>query len=225
MKRIKYKLGTFELITTKLRVSDPCYEKKTWCAGVINNCLPGIWKTIMTERVNIEHRWDVNRILIAYTGSLKNLKFKENKIHAGMDAGMIGIFDDKFYRVNYNEDYLQIGEAESFKRNGEQNDKHEYERAIKLLQNPLKLKEEMIQYYQSKIDNYESTKEFTKNYVYPITSTRDWYEICCDKSQSNIGAGVIRNGVICSSGYGDGSGAVYIAKNKDGKIIGIKVEF
>ena len=37
-------LGDFHLSGTQLRVSDPSYEKDTWCSGVVENCQPGTWE-------------------------------------------------------------------------------------------------------------------------------------------------------------------------------------
>ena len=43
MRRNYHKLGQFELTGSDMRISYPCYEKSTWCSGMISYCLPGRW--------------------------------------------------------------------------------------------------------------------------------------------------------------------------------------
>ena len=36
-------LGTFEVTSDKLVISDPCYHLGTWCMGTLSNVEPGLW--------------------------------------------------------------------------------------------------------------------------------------------------------------------------------------
>lgn len=52
-----------------------------------------------------------------------------------------------------------------------------------------------------------------------------FYKICCHTTLSEQQCGIVKNGLVSSSGYGDGSYPVYAKYNKDNEIVGIKVEF
>jgi hypothetical protein len=54
----------------------------------------------------------------------------------------------------------------------------------------------------------------------------EWYEKACDITLSEESAGTIDEcGLVSSSGYGDGGYACYTARNRDGYITGIRIEF
>jgi hypothetical protein len=36
-------LGTFTNKSGKMMISDPCYEKGTWCQGIVDNVRTGAW--------------------------------------------------------------------------------------------------------------------------------------------------------------------------------------
>ena len=52
-----------------------------------------------------------------------------------------------------------------------------------------------------------------------------WYDMCCKITLADKGAGVIEGGVVSSSGFGDGGYDCYSLKDKQGKIVAIKVVF
>lgn len=51
-----------------------------------------------------------------------------------------------------------------------------------------------------------------------------WYGHMCDKTLSETGWGTYDNGVVSSSGVGDGSYKLLVAKHK-GKVVGIAIDF
>lgn len=53
----------------------------------------------------------------------------------------------------------------------------------------------------------------------------EWYEMVCDITLDKSQWGVLPNGVVSSSGYGDGGYGVYIAENDKGETIGVAVVF
>jgi len=57
-----------------------------------------------------------------------------------------------------------------------------------------------------------------------ICADEPWYSICCDRTLSEVGAGVIPWGVVSSSGYGDGSYDAYYLE-QDGKVVAIAIDF
>ena len=52
-----------------------------------------------------------------------------------------------------------------------------------------------------------------------------WYEKMCSYTLGKKSWGTYDEGVVSSSGIGDGVYRMYIKKNKEGKIVGIKVDF
>ncbi len=277
-------LGTFEMVSGVARISDPCYDRKTWCSGKLDNVKNGTWKTQVIKKTetytyNSNEDWckgktftDHRNVLIAvhesFDKSIHTDKRNVDKlINGGMDAGMAGIFDDQFYKKNYKEDYIKFGEKEY---NDAQRDWRRKENNIEKLltevrgavyKEPTKeeqeasdirvtlavLKSQIVSLPASIEENKKKKgfEEFAKRdarYLKEmkqrlarykanpipenlIERTRDWYEICCDKSLSNIGAGVIKNGVVCSSGYGDGGYTTLAVYDANGQVVGIKLIF
>ena len=94
------KLGKFKVESGVVRVSDPCYDRKTWCAGTIDGVKKGEW---VAEAISFnEGEWG-NRIgyLIAFH---KDYKFDIDKtrevanFQVGVDSGQAGIYDDKYFK-------------------------------------------------------------------------------------------------------------------------------
>lgn len=52
-----------------------------------------------------------------------------------------------------------------------------------------------------------------------------WYEKMCDKTLTEPQWGTYDSGVASSSGYGDGSYSLYVAKNDEDEIIGILIDY
>ena len=53
----------------------------------------------------------------------------------------------------------------------------------------------------------------------------DFYWKVCDTTESEKQAGIVDNTVVSSSGYGDGCYDVYVARNKNDKVIAASIEF
>lgn len=52
-----------------------------------------------------------------------------------------------------------------------------------------------------------------------------WYDKMCALTISDEGWGSYSEGVVSSSGYGDGSYPLYLSRNNDGKVVGFVVDF
>lgn len=91
------KLGTFEVTSGKLVVSDPCYSRGTWCMGILEGVRKGTW----TARIFIsdEKEWGkrVAELEVLHSG-VKDppaLGLWENTgIDVGVDSGQAGFWDD-----------------------------------------------------------------------------------------------------------------------------------
>lgn len=223
MKKELIDLGTFEVVSGVLRLSDPCYDKKTWCAGSVDNVLNGTWKSQVVKKT--EDNWGHRcRKLIAVHESFtkETCTFKKLKIDVGVDSGQAGIFDDKFYQVNYDEDCRLVGNLE-YEHNMYNNHRQRLDKDMyKMLAENAQTEASRQQYLKivKEIEAGPPKIDYSKAEL-----TKDWYEVCSDKSLSNIGAGVIRGGVVSSSGYGDGSYTAYAAYNQDNQVVGIKILF
>ena len=237
-------LGTFEIVSGVVRISDPCYDKKTWCAGKITDVLNGTWKAQVIKKKEVYEyvgkveAWakgqsftDHCNVLIAVHESFDKLVHTDKRlttINGGMDAGMAGIFDDKFYKKNYKKDYFQVGRLEYDYSSTSHYRTHDVEHAQAMLDKSKQIssRKELIPIYEEMLaqanDRLTNPKALDYSKAAP---TRDWYEICCDKSLSNVGAGVIDYGVVSSSGYGDGGYSTYAVYNQDGRVVGIKLRF
>ena len=116
-------IGTFEVKGDQLRVSDPCYERDTWCAGVIKKVLPGKWNAMVEMWSNDKtHGWGERVAVLRvehedYTGRLlnKQMTYEDSGIDVGVDSGQCGIYDESRYQLDgkgeYGEDGTWYGEA------------------------------------------------------------------------------------------------------------------
>lgn len=97
------RLGTFEVKSGKLQVTDPCYDKGTWCAGTLKKVRNGTWvgHVVRTDETRGKYGPDGirNAEVHAYHSDLKKLptRWTKSKIHVGVDSGQAGIFDEAAY--------------------------------------------------------------------------------------------------------------------------------
>ena len=94
-------LGTFEQETTRMRVSDPCYDKETWCAGTIENVRPGVYEAVVGQ--SDEGGWGVRvaELSIRHEDAGRNrIEWHESDIDVGVDSGQAGVFDDKYFKCD-----------------------------------------------------------------------------------------------------------------------------
>lgn len=105
------KLGDMAISSGVVRISDPCYDKDTWCAGTIKNVKTGVWKT--STVLSDEGEWGVrNAVLMAHHSDhpavSTSLSWKKKRIDVGVDSGQAGIFDDAYYKGG-EDDYGEDG--------------------------------------------------------------------------------------------------------------------
>ena len=99
------KVGTFLTKSRVIRISDPCYDKKVWCCGTVQNCRIGKWSAFVVE--SDEGDWGTRIAeLVAVHGDvstpeaqiiLDRTDWKDSNIDVGVDSGQCGIFDDSEY--------------------------------------------------------------------------------------------------------------------------------
>ena len=164
----------FTIESGKICVSDPCYNKGTWCAAWDLEAQTGVWNCEVIK--SYEGLWgervkEINAIAgeIYPEGCIPiDLPWKKLEFDIGVDSGQCGIFDYEKYPDGEN-----TGE-------------------------------------------YEDENSF--------------YGKCCNltlpEDDSKEPFGVLENGIVSSSGFGDGSYIMYglYEENRE-KLIGVKVIF
>jgi len=99
-------VGSFKIQSGHLRISDPCYDKDTWCTGIIKNVKKGEWEAHM-KMIDL----DCNVAeLIAYhkdisKSTIRGQKWIDQGIEVGVDSGQCGIFDDFLYPTEKTGEY------------------------------------------------------------------------------------------------------------------------
>ena len=94
-------IGAFNISSGKIRVTDPCYTKDTWCSGVLENCRTGIWKAYVEEQD--EDNWGkrIAELIIEFESEKlsKILDWEKVDIIVGVDSGQAPgeYFDSKSF--------------------------------------------------------------------------------------------------------------------------------
>jgi len=223
-------LGKFEVISNILRISDPCYNKSTWCAGTVKAALPGTWGAQVLKK---DYKGDGDmrcRKLVAvhWTFNKHKVTIKKLKISVGVDSGCCGIFDNKFYQKNYKVKQALTGILEYEKRQCEWQ---------------CKTNDEIIKPWRERKEGFnngeadkamndlvtrleQSNKDYRDSFLNEKPEeTKDWVEVVSDKTFTDVGAGVVDHGCVSRSGYGDGSYVAYAAYDREDRVVGVKILF
>lgn len=85
------------ILGNKVRVSDPCYDIDTWCAGTLDNVLPGEY-TCFKQRVD-QGKWGVRiaNIEVRHKDYLHVDPTELQTIDVGVDSGQCGIYDLDYF--------------------------------------------------------------------------------------------------------------------------------
>ena len=236
-------LGNFICESGILRISDPCYDLKVWCAGQLENCKKGTWKAIANYQeddifynVNYELEgglpFKTYRVssLICYHSDINfdNIIF-DNKADftVGVDSGQSGIFC-----LNHYQDNSIVPEDFKFEYNGYYR-KEFFKDKITGEYDHFSL---IMKYYEQKdpitgFDNFidmNDVKFISKPCIEKWICSDNhekWYDMCCSKTldRETLG-GVIPFGAVSSTGYGDGSYECTYQKINN-EIVAIKINY
>jgi hypothetical protein len=90
-------LGTFEVKSGRLLVTDPCYKIGTWCQGTLESVRNGTWHACV-ERQNLND-WGIRnwKIRITHSDFLNKKPDVATDIDVGVDSGQAGFFDRAEY--------------------------------------------------------------------------------------------------------------------------------
>jgi len=104
-------LGTFELTTSTVLLTDPCYEKGTWCTGELE-ARTGTWnaQVLLRDDKGGGHR---NAMLsMAHVSvsleSLEPSSMEKTDIDVGVDSGQAGLFE----KIRFPDDKAQLDSNE-----------------------------------------------------------------------------------------------------------------
>ena len=94
------------LLDTKAHISDPSYAPDCWCAGSVENMLPGIYHCYAT--VSDEGDWGDRCAQIEVVHeSCKNPTYPiQLDLDIGVDAGLCGIYDYDYF-LKFQENWLE----------------------------------------------------------------------------------------------------------------------
>lgn len=241
MKRKTDRIGTITL-GDKVHVSDPCYETNCWCAGTLDNVLPGRYQC---KIVRVEEDWCGPEIQGVFS-RVKSLTICHEDYQAkprelvpidvGVDSGQAGFYDADYYQQYHQGNgrnhcsrvwYDRVCDCTQ-KRvpNPEYMDKPTY--AKEKLGIEIVSDEELGEAYEkvhAGLMTEEQLKELRSRWL-EVKMRYDEESLC---QWPTIGVGYASTlddrCVVSSSGYGDGSYDCFVARNTEGKIIAAKLVF
>jgi hypothetical protein len=93
------KLGSFTLLSGKVMVTDPCYDRSIWCQGELEKVAPGTWEAY-SERV-VDGSWGmrVSELVCFLAGrQSEDVAWERASFTVGVDSGQAGVFEDAHYQ-------------------------------------------------------------------------------------------------------------------------------
>lgn len=217
----KENVGTIEL-SNKVRVSDPCYDKDTWCAGTLENVLSGTYQCFLQRRNTGDWGIRIANIEVRHKDYLDVEPTEVQNIDVGVDSGQCGIYDlEYFIEARKDEDsedewYDRICEA-----------------TYKVIENP--------EYHPFKSSSFWKPEfEECERYIDehhtmpPVELFKEWLQAEGKYRDSiehyafihKLDASVMDNKcLVSSSGDGDGSYLCYVGRNDDSQIVSIKIDY
>ena len=159
-------LGSFNLPSGKVRVTDPCYDRDVHCSGELK-VKSGKWFGAV-NRTNEDSNWGVriSEIYAFHESACSDdaeLADENSGIDVGVDSGQAGFFADELYPTT--KDGFEYSNKECF------------------------------------------------------------YGRVCEITSGEKSAGIVPEGVVSSSGFGDGGYKCLITRNDYNEIVGMKIVF
>lgn len=221
-------------LSDKVMVSDPCYDLDIWCQGVLENVKPGTWRT-KAENLNINCWGDRCSALIAWHEDVEEPdNFEKTDIRVGVDSGQAGIYDYNHFAYikndrEYDENWYDNIQTFAYKRQPVTPVGRYLIDKIKPLHQKRIALEKELDGLDSKLGNlfyqglfHQEMELKRKGFQYGI------YDESLNDYKVSTPVNCIwtdKHSVVTSSGLGDGSYDCYVARNEDGQIIGIKIDY
>ncbi len=207
-------MTVFHLTSNQLRVTDPCYTKGTWCAGVLENILPGSWiaeKVVATNKETGGWGDRIAELCIWHGDYIGNVDAHElTEIHVGVDSGQAGFFDESQYPEGETGEYMDL---DTFYGKVCEGTKGEYRITVEQMYD-----EETVQYMiESYAKDGKTLPETSIEHMRTATRTRS--------EPDYLGIANVGFGVATHSGYGDGGYNCYVGRNDKGEIVAARIVF
>jgi len=215
-------MTVFNLTSDQLRVTDPCYTKGTWCAGVLENVLPGKWiaEKVVASDADTGGWGDRIAELCIWHGDYigKVDAHEKTNIDVGVDSGQAGFFDESQYPEGETGEY---GELDTFYGKVCAGTAGE----MKTWQEPMYNEDDMKHFEE--LYNERTTREdnpFTEEQVRAIlASLKD--TVRTRSEHDYLGLANVGFGVATASGYGDGGYDCFVGRNEENKIVAARIVF
>lgn len=236
-------VGTITL-SDKVRVTDPCYDIDTWCAGTLDNVLPGEFNCSYNHDAKKWFNGETYERVTAIEAHHKdypNIKATEymKDIDVGVDSGQAGIFDFEMFSDVCSDDELKEKfynevcdltscdiEAEyvSFPQSEYYNEKFKDYKDVLDLDNTVYMFFSIIRnkLLKNGFAENELYYEFTNKYFEYLNDRMRREQACKDIPCGNT---IYGKGLVSASGDGDGSYACFVGRNDAGQIVAIKIDY
>lgn len=242
-------------LSDTVRVTDPCYDMDVWCAGTIRNVLPGKFECFSqkTNKGNWEIRIANIEIRHKDYPDVEPTEYLSD-IHIGVDSGQCGLFDktyfsdicknketkDNFYdtvdaltyikkEIN-NPNYTTFEKSKYFKPEFKILNHQSIEDVFKDYETLNAMKEALKKEKDKSVRKLMKKKlEAEPLYAGYIRNKIKYESDDCSK-KTIVGGGYEANiiddkGFVSASGDGDGSYICFVGRNKEGKVVSIKVDY
>lgn len=263
-------------LSDKVVVSDPCYERGTWCMGIIENVKKGKWRTFVEYYDDGKWGTRVKNLIVSHNRATPTRIRRAMDFEVGVDSGCAGVFCDSIYPMRENENWRD--KVSDVTMEG-YNDLYTYYNHLKVVEGFKNLTVEDLETYNEKafkelgvystsayiyakhrhsgIIEEQITKEgFVAETLNKIRDNIVGYESMAKTGNSfekTVGetlakeakdlvryietgtlpkkpyypqAGVVDGrGFVSSSGYGDGGYICYVKRNRQGQVVGIRINY
>lgn len=207
----KENIGTIEL-GDKVRVSDPCYDIDTWCAGTLENVLQGKYQCYSQDVDTGDWGIRVASIEVRHENYLDIEPTELQDIDVGVDSGQAGIYDLDYF-IKARED--KKGEDAWYER--------VCEITYKYVTNPDYVPFDKSEWWK---DNFKDTKN-EEDFLKRFKAERNYYN--SKQSHPKLGKSTADTlddkCLVSSSGDGDGGYHCFVGRNADDKIVSIKIDY
>lgn len=237
---MKMKTDHIGVITlgSRVQVSDPCYEVDCWCAGTLENVLPGRYNCKIV-RCHDDYEQDkpgmferVRSLMICHEDYVRKPR-EHVAFEVGVDSGQAGFYDFDYYTQYHKGGKFRHCEEEWYDR--------VCESTLKRFSNPHFICE--ADYIRNvmgasfmllpQIEAAEAAGTISTELAQELRNT--YLRAYCDYAKERMAcwptiqvgyAGILDDKCcVASSGYGDGGYGCYVARNDAGQIVAAKIIF
>ncbi len=87
-------IGKVNFTKGHVTITDPCYDKGTWCAAEVDNVFKGEWEASIDMKDCGDWGNRVAKLILKAVGQTA-IKYQKLSADIGVDAGVCGVFEDK----------------------------------------------------------------------------------------------------------------------------------